>query len=220
MKNKLFLIFDMDWTLYRFESKDFSSSKFNSDAKERAYQFLSDKLGISLDEGKQKYLLVKDKYAGEVSIGVEKEFGISRYEYFDKVWSPDPEGYISKVSLREFMLPFKENSAILTAAPRTWAKKVLEYIDIYDLYENSLFTGEPDIRKPNPLAFKQVLDYFRISPNRAVSIGDQEDNDILPAKSLGMKTIIIRSKSKFADLSIDSLDELVLLIEGGLIWKK
>lgn len=206
-----FLIFDMDGTLYQFESDEFATSRFNADAKERAYALISNNLKITLDKAKETYQSISKTYNGEVSLGLEKEFGIDRYKYFREVWSPNPSKYIKKASLREFMLPFQGNSAILTAAPRSWAKKVLKYLEIYDLYCNALFTGEPDIRKPDPRAFQQVLDYFKIKPQEAISIGDQENTDIIPAKKIGMRTIII-GKSKEADFEVSSLDELIKVL--------
>ena len=210
-----FFIFDMDGTLYSLGEGGFAKSRFKEDAYKRAPIFIAERLGESLESALEKFKFLDVKYNGDVSIGIEKEFGVSRYEYFERVWSPNPADYIKKICLRETMSYFKGKSAILTAATRCWAKKVLEYLEIYEQYKDALFTGEPDIRKPNPLAFKQVLDYFNIPPEQAVSIGDQEENDIIPAKSLGIKTVIIRGKSINADFCIESLEELIKLIEGG-----
>lgn len=213
MKNIQLIIFDLDGTLYNFDSKDFASSKFNADAKERAYKFLSKRLNLGLKETIQTYSDIKEKYSGELSLGLEKEFGIDRYEYFNNVWCPDPRDYISKKSLKKFMSSFEQKLVILTAAPRIWAESVLKYLDIYALFEKNIFTGEPDIRKPNPLAFKQILDQYKVSPSNALSVGDQEHSDIIPAKNLGIHTVIVGSKSLYADFSIDKLEDLSKILK-------
>jgi len=210
-------IFDLDGTLYRFNSKGFLDSKFYSDIRKRAYKFLSEKLKVSEECAKETYNCIKTKYNGEVSIGTEKEFGINRYDYFNFVWNLEPSDYITKnPSIREIFYNLEGKIAILTGAPKVWAKKVLEYLEVYDIVANALFTGEPDIRKPNPLSFQQVLDYFRILPEQAISIGDQESTDIIPAKKLGIKTILLGSDTKSADFCINKLEDIIPLIRREL----
>ena len=83
----------------------------------------------------------------------------------------------------------------------------MDYLNLGE-YKKALFTGEPDIRKPSELAFKQVCDSLGFSPADCISIGDQIETDILPAKSIGMKTILTKNESPKADFCIKSLDEL------------
>lgn len=215
--NRLF-IFDLDGTLYRFEEGGFSKSKFYADIKVNAYKFLSERLNLPLSESEKEYQIIKEKYKGEISLGVEKEFGIERYVYFANTWNLNPEVYFPKnPSLPNLFRRLKGRVAILTSAPRIWAKRTLDYLEISPFINDALFTGEPNIRKPSPLAFQQVIDYFGTSPERAISIGDQEATDILPAKSLGMKTVIIGKESGATDFCIESLEELIKLIEGGIL---
>ncbi len=210
--NRIF-IFDLDGTLYQFDSKGFLDSKFYSDIRKRAYKFLSERLNVSEERAKETYNCIKAKYNGEVSIGTEKEFGINRYDYFNFVWNLEPSDYITKNPLiREIFSKLEGKIAILTGAPKIWARKTLEYLKVYDIVANTLFTGEPDIRKPNPLAFQQVLDYFRVLPEQAISIGDQESTDIIPARKLRIKTILLGSDCKSADFCINKLEEIVPLI--------
>lgn len=49
-------------------------------------------------------------------------------------------------------------------------------------------TGELGAWKPDPLAFRLVLDNLGVEPRHALMVGDNEDFDIVPAKALGMQT--------------------------------
>ena len=63
---------------------------------------------------------------------------------------------------------------------------ILKYIDIV------LASAEEGISKPDPEIFKRALTKSRCLPQNAVMIGDRPDNDIAPAKQLGMKTVWIK----------------------------
>ncbi len=49
-------------------------------------------------------------------------------------------------------------------------------------------TGELGAWKPDPMAFRLVLDTLGVQPAHALMVGDNEDFDITPAKALGMQT--------------------------------
>ena len=204
------IILDLDGTLYNFDgdsSLGFTASKFYKEIKNRAHCFLSRRLLISHEEAERVYEEVKKEFAGEVSLGLEAKFGIDRYTFFGNTWNLRPEDFVEKKDLLPLVKSIDGTASILTAAPRIWAEAVLEYLNLSE-YTPNLFTGEPNLRKPNPLAFRRICDYFSVSPNDCVSIGDQIHSDILPVKALGLKTVLIRSKSSEADYCIDKLEEL------------
>ena len=51
---------------------------------------------------------------------------------------------------------------------------------------------ESGVMKPDPGIFRLALEKAGCAPREAVMIGDRLDNDILPAKALGMKTLWIK----------------------------
>ena len=73
--------------------------------------------------------------------------------------------------------------------------------------------------KPDPQIFTMALKKAKCEPSEAIMIGDRLDNDIAPAKKLGMKTIWVRQgyaiyqsiddESKRPDYIVDSIDELI-----------
>jgi len=214
MKPKPLIIFDLDGTLYDFDnsnSVNFTSSRFYREIKNRAYAFLAAKLNIDMETAKDVYERIKQDFNGEVSLGVESQYGIDRYEWFGATWNLDPKDFLKRENRKSLLDSLEAEVAILTAAPRVWASRSLDYFGLSE-YKNRLFTGEPDLRKPNPQAFKQICDAIGIPPKRTISVGDQVATDILPAKSIGMKTILIRSYSNDADYCTDSLEELPNII--------
>lgn len=209
-------IFDLDGTLYVFDSVNFTSSGFYATIKKNAYEFLQKRLEIDLERAKRVYETIKQDFNGEVSLGLEARYGIDRYEWFGYTWNLNPRDFLKQENKKPLFDSLDAKIAILTAAPRVWASRVLDYLGLAE-YQGVLFTGEPDLRKPNPEAFKQVCDSVGIPPEKSISIGDQVASDILPAKALGMKTILVRSYSDDADYCIDFLEELPELLRRAKI---
>lgn len=189
-------------------------SRFYEDIKENIYSFFIEELKITHEQAIRTYEEIREEFGGEVSLGVEKTFGIDRYRYFAATWNLDPQRYLQ---LNENLMPImelvKDKAAVLTSAPLVWAINALRYLGIDKYFKETLFTGEGDIRKPNPEAFRQVSTYFKCPPEIVFSIGDQEQTDILPAKTLGMKTIIVGGKSIIADYSVKTIEDLPTLIK-------
>lgn len=178
-------IFDMDGTLYGFNPGLLEEVYRNS------ISFLKEKLGVSEQEAEQTRAKIDKKYSGEISIGVEKEFGISREEYFNKVWDIQPEQYVKyDENLKNFLKRIAGRRVVLTSAPKIWTERVLKLLGLEDTFED-VFTGEPDDRKPNLSAFKGVLAKFNCESNQATVIGDSYREDIEPAQKLGIRTIQI-----------------------------
>ena len=80
-------------------------------------------------------------------------------------------------------------------------------------------SAEAGCAKPDMRIFKMALQKAKCEPNEAVMVGDRLDNDIFPAKKLGMKTVWVRQgyaiyqsiddESKIPDYIVDSIDELM-----------
>lgn len=66
---------------------------------------------------------------------------------------------------------------------------VHEHQEIFDWFDTLNFSYEIGAAKPNPQAFKTVLERIDAQPEECVMIGDSHASDIQPAKELGMKTI-------------------------------
>lgn len=90
---------------------------------------------------------------------------------------------------------------------------LLKYLDIV------LASAEEGVSKPDIEIFDRALNAANCLPINAVMVGDRSDNDIAPAKKIGMKTVRIKQglnglasvtdESEQADYEIDNLSELL-----------
>lgn len=102
-------------------------------------------------------------------------------------------------------------------AQRLDAWGLLKYFDVVAA------SAELGVAKPDPLIFKKALELAGCQPCVSVMVGDRLDNDIRPAKELGMRTGWIRKGlSKYqpvalgkniADWIIDNLSDLKAIFE-------
>lgn len=74
----------------------------------------------------------------------------------------------------------------LGTAERLKQYGVLEYIDLV------IASAEEGVSKPDKRIFEIALNRAKCTPEQSIMIGDRIDNDIIPAKRIGMKTIWIK----------------------------
>jgi 8-oxo-dGTP diphosphatase len=90
---------------------------------------------------------------------------------------------------------------------------ILQYIDLV------IASAEEGVAKPDRRIFEIALNRANCIPERSVMIGDRIDNDIIPAKEIGMKTIWIKrgfgkywsisNENERADYEVGSLKEIL-----------
>lgn len=93
---------------------------------------------------------------------------------------------------------------------------ILQYIDLV------VASAEEGVAKPDKRIFEITLRRADCKPQHAVMIGDRIDNDIIPAKALGMKTIWIKqgfgkywnilSEREQADYEVNNLSEVLEIL--------
>lgn len=99
----------------------------------------------------------------------------------------------------------------------------LEQYDILKYFDLVIASAEEGVAKPDRRIFEIALERSNCKPDNAVMIGDRIDNDIVPAKLLGIHTIWIRQgfgkywrigkEIEKADCAVDSLTELCDLLQ-------
>ncbi len=208
------IIFDLDGTLYKFKGgcTDFYKTGIFEEVRQRGIQFLAKRLGVPEEEAAQIWKRIKEDYNNDISIGIEQEFGISRYVYFDTVWDIDAANYVEKNDeLRLTLESIPAKKVLLTNAPKVWAKAVLKQLGLADTF-NDLFFGEGNIRKPAREAYMQITKALYVKPSEMLMVGNDEDEDLRVAKELEIKTVLIGEKSEFADACIPCIKELPSII--------
>ena len=101
-------------------------------------------------------------------------------------------------------------------ADRLRERDLLQYID------HVIGSAEAGVQKPDPKIFQMALQEAGCDATSAVMIGDRIDNDIDPAKALGMKTIhvrqgggalqIPRSPAETADATVDRIAQIASIL--------
>ena len=68
----------------------------------------------------------------------------------------------------------------------------LKDFGILDYFDAIFSSADLGLAKPDPAIFRLALQKTNCLPHQAIMIGDRLDNDIVPAKRIGMKTIWIK----------------------------
>ena len=77
------------------------------------------------------------------------------------------------------------------------AEGVLDALGFLPYMEEVLFDDVVGVSKPDPAIFRLALERMRIGAEAAVYVGDRPDNDLLPARTLGMRTVWILRRPRY-----------------------
>lgn len=69
---------------------------------------------------------------------------------------------------------------------------LLERNQLLDCFTYQLTQDDFNITKPDPRYYEQILAACGVDPSESVMVGDRIDKDIIPARQVGMKTVLIR----------------------------
>lgn len=143
-------------------------------------------------------------------LGVEKP----AWTFEDERLYNDTEECLKLLSSK-FKIGVIANQSLGTAG-RLKSFGILKYIDLV------VASAEEGVAKPNKRIFEIALSRAGCKPNQAVMIGDRIDNDIIPAKKLGIGTIWIKqgfgrywnitNEEERADFEVNSLTELCRIL--------
>ena len=105
--------------------------------------------------------------------------------------------YIKKQRLKKGVklvlrsLKKKYNLGLVANQPRE-ARELLCRLGLDRYFKLVVISDEVGMGKPNPEIFEVALKLAGCPPEKAVMVGDRLDNDVAPAKKLGIKTICIK----------------------------
>lgn len=123
---------------------------------------------------------------------------------------PETKEVLEKLSSRYSLGIIANQSSDIRDLLKEWG--LLSYFQLIILSE------EVGVAKPNPILFSYALEKIAVPANQVVYVGDRYDNDIVPANSLGIKTVrVMRGLGKWitededsrSDWTISSLKELL-----------
>jgi phosphoglycolate phosphatase len=128
-------------------------------------------------------------------------------------YSPFILDMIVEPGLKELLNKLRPYSGLGIATNRsTTIGKVLEYHGLdgfFDIVVSSLDVKNP---KPHPESLLKILDFFNISPAKALYIGDSR-LDYLSARSAGVSFTAYRNSELDADYHVDSMMEILDVVK-------
>ena len=114
-------------------------------------------------------------------------FGLEKTPWHkeDEMPYPDAEDVLKYLSGQGYKIGVIANQSLGTAK-RLEEWRLLKYIDVVAA------SAELGVSKPDRAIFIKAFEMAGCMAQEAIMIGDRLDNDIIPAKKLGMKTVWIR----------------------------
>jgi len=105
---------------------------------------------------------------------------------------------------------------ILANQPRS-TRVDLDRVGITALCDGIWLSEDVGLAKPNPAFFRLALDAWELAPSRIAYVGDRPDNDVAPARALGLTAVRLRrgphaeqaarSAAEQADIEVVDLTE-------------
>lgn len=212
-----FLCFDVDGTLYRTVPALWDAIKGKILTK------VMELRKCSAPEA-QKYVDDRFKFLGS-STKVLQELGIDAQDFFIRAFaSVDVSKYISPDERLKTLIENLRRKYIVGVVSNGDRNSVARKLTAVGLSPGQFWpfvsTYEFGALKPDPGPFLKAIEAAGVKPEESVYIGDREETDVLGAKAVGMKTIMVWGESRQADLSLPTiydLEKVFLLHNSNLL---
>ena len=212
---KKLLIFDIDGTLADID--DLIIARQNNFIKE-----ISFKNKIDLNDAKVLFFETKKKVEslGKYStVDILLNLGFSKFDFFSMI---NRVGVNNRVIAMNDALDVLETLSndfriiALTNTPYLPAVNTLKKIGIFSAFEKVYCMDRDDFVKPSVDIFEKIFRDFNC--RKGYSIGNSVDKDLVPAKEVGLKTVLLdvngeNKKCESIDFKIKSLRELLKIVK-------
>ena len=204
-------IFDLDNTLYPPEENIFSQID------QKMTSFIADNLEISNEEAfniqKQNFIDHGTTLAGFMNSGNDK---IDPDKFLEYVHDINLNSLQEDNDLRKILLLLPGKKYIFTNGTKKHAENVLKKLNLENIFQSIFGIKEANyIPKPNLETYNLFLKTYKIDPKTSIMFEDMGRN-LIPAKELGMKTVLLERKlpnknnsdqeEKYKDLWNDNYD--------------
>ena len=204
-------IFDLDNTLYPPEENIFSQID------QKMTSFIADNLKISIEEAfniqKQNFIDHGTTLAGFMNSGNNK---IDPDKFLEFVHDINLNSLKEDSDLRKILLLLPGKKYIFTNGTKKHAENVLKKLNLENIFQSIFGIKEANyLPKPNLETYNLFLKTYNIDPKTSIMFEDMGRN-LIPAKELGMKTVLLERKlpnknnsnqeDKYKDLWNDNYD--------------
>lgn len=80
---------------------------------------------------------------------------------------------------------------VVSNAQRVFSELEIKYLQIYHYFDFVMFSSDYGFKKPDDRLFYTALKRLKLEPGKILAIGDSEENDLIPPREMGMKTMHI-----------------------------
>jgi HAD superfamily hydrolase (TIGR01509 family) len=148
----------------------------------------------------------------------ERRMGKLSYTSYRKLAPPLPR-------MREMLLELRGRFKLGTICNQPAAiRRKMQDEGFLDLFEVHAISAEMDLRKPDLRFYQAALAMAHCQPEECAMVGDRLDNDIFPARALGMTTVRLKagphrhqpvlSPEYLPDYTVSSTAELAKLLSS------
>ncbi len=85
---------------------------------------------------------------------------------------------------------------VVSNGQRVFSEQEMRFLGLYDQFKHIIFSSDFGHKKPDPRIFLEAAKLLSLDPEKILCIGDNFDNDVIPASKLGMKAMHIEEAWK------------------------
>lgn len=188
-----------------------------TDVYERRIGRIAEFAGISKESASEKVLeLYKQNKKGDLELARKYDVELPKWESKYEVPYREAEEVLRKLHDKYKIGIIANQNPGTRERLEAWG--LLKYIDLI------VASAEEGVAKPDRRIFNIALERAGVAPEDTFMIGDRIDNDILPAKNIGMKTIwvqqgfgglwVIKNDSELPNFIAYDLSDVVSILES------
>jgi len=170
---------------------------------QRMHCYMVHKLGVPADDVSTKRRNYYQQH-GTTLAGLMEEFRVDPQEFLTYVHDLDPGDFFgASPPLAHMLAEIPLQKIIFTNADSDHSERVLNTLQVRLHFEQIIDIHTLEYKnKPNPLAYQQVLSLLRTSGEQCIMVEDTPRN-LIPAKDVGMTTILVDNKDNTPSIAID-----------------
>ena len=158
----------------------------------------------------------------QLEIELSDDVKLSIVEEFTRAFTVDPPSF--KEDVKEVLERLGDYYVMgiisdTGVTPGTIIREHLERTGILQFFSSTVFSDEVGFCKPDPRVFEKALRELKVRPEEAVHVGDLLRTDVVGAKNVGMKAVLVSNESDVRhvdcapDYVISRLSELFDVLE-------
>jgi putative hydrolase of the HAD superfamily len=148
-------------------------------------------------------------------VGIVRDFN----RFFEKVYDQfrDSRGWMLFPETREVLTELKQRGLKLGVISNFDSRvySVMNDLRIRDYFHTVTISSETGYAKPDPEIFSAAATALNSDPQNILLVGDSLSDDVLAARHIGIRSILIDRANRYRDVDvqrIDSLRDVLLLV--------